>query len=420
MKVLYTLLILTGSWIAFASSPPAADALPQNGHEQAPLGLTPEEQDRYLIELQPGETRWVTEEEKWALKRASRAGLNFMDITDTPHLGRTMHALAARKPVTYPPQARLQDDVFPLAKNLSKSNMHENLERLTSFYTRYYKSPSGVQSAEWLLGRINASIFESGAAATGSHIRRFEHAWGQPSLIVTIPGKSNKTVVIGAHQDSINLFLPALLAAPGADDDGSGTVTIIEALRVLLRSDKIRKGEAENTVEFHWYSAEEGGLLGSQAIFSAYEQAGREVVAMLQQDMTGYVQKTLDAGLQESVGVIEDFVDLALTDFVKTIITTVSPDPDPDPDPDPATAAELLYCDIPYVTTRCGYGCSDHASAYKAGYPSAFVIESDFRFSDDHIHTTDDVLAYLSFDHMLQHAKLTLGLVYELAFAHFE
>jgi leucyl aminopeptidase len=25
--------------------------------------------DKYLIELAPGETRWVTEEEKWALKR---------------------------------------------------------------------------------------------------------------------------------------------------------------------------------------------------------------------------------------------------------------------------------------------------------------------------------------------------------------
>ena len=25
--------------------------------------------DRYLIELAPGETRWVTEEDKWALKR---------------------------------------------------------------------------------------------------------------------------------------------------------------------------------------------------------------------------------------------------------------------------------------------------------------------------------------------------------------
>ena len=77
------------------------------------------------------------------------------------------------------------------------------------------------------------------------------------------------------------------------------------------------------------------------------------------------------------------------------------------------------YCTIPYVETKCGYACSDHASASKAGYPSAFVIESKFEHSDDHIHGTDDLIKYLSFDHMLEHARMTLGLVYELAHADF-
>lgn len=41
---------------------------------------------------------------------------------------------------------------------------------------------------------------------------------------------------IGAHQDSVNLLLPMFLRSPGADDDGSGTVTILEAFRVLVAS----------------------------------------------------------------------------------------------------------------------------------------------------------------------------------------
>ena len=131
-------------------------------------------------------------------------------------------------------------------------------------------------------------------------------------------------MVVGAHQDSINLFAPGLLAAPGADDDGSGTVTILEALRVLLRSEKIVNGSSPNTLEFHWYSAEEGGLLGSQAIFSQYSADGKDVKAMLHQDMTGYVQGTLDAGLPESVAVSNDFVDAALTRFTREVINTVS------------------------------------------------------------------------------------------------
>lgn len=72
------------------------------------------------------------------------------------------------------------------------------------------------------------------------------------------------------------------------------------------------------------------------------------------------------------------------------------------------------------METKCGYACSDHASASKAGYPSAFVIESAFEDSDNHIHSTDDLIDYLSFDHMLQHARLTLAFVYELAYADFK
>lgn len=213
-----------------------------------------------------------------------------MDITDTPELG-TLRTLDIRRDATvqFPNKPVYNDSLTPLLKELKQKNMHKNLEKFTSFHTRYYKSAYGAESSAWLYSKVNQTIQDSGAGDYGAHVETFEHSWGQNSIIATIPGKSDKTVVIGAHQDSINLFLPSILSAPGADDDGSGTVTILEALRVLLESEAIIKGDASNTVEFHWYSAEEGGLLGSQAIFSAYEKEGRDVKAMLQQDMTGYV-----------------------------------------------------------------------------------------------------------------------------------
>lgn len=317
-----------------------------------------------------------------------------MDITaekETFPMFRTQAAVEFPKTISY------NDSVRSLAKGLKQDNMRKNLEKFTQFHTRYYKSSYGVDSATWLYGRVNDTINEAKANLHGATVEKFDHPWGQFSIIARIPGKSNKTVVIGAHQDSINLFLPSILAAPGADDDGSGTVTILEGLRALLKSKDIVKGKAENTLEFHWYSAEEGGLLGSQAIFSEYKKQGRDIKAMLQQDMTGYVAQTLANGEPESVGVITDFVDPSLTAFIKKVITA--------------------YCDIPFIETKCGYACSDHASASKYGYPSAFVIESDFKYSDKKIHTTEDKIEFLSFDHMLQHAKMTLGLAYELAFA---
>ncbi|ROT40542.1 leucyl aminopeptidase [Sodiomyces alkalinus F11] len=356
--------------------------------------LNPNEVDQqtFLIELAPGDTRWVTEEEKWELKRD---GKRFFDITETQDLG----SLRVQTKSFFPEKCEYQDTVRPLLKDLSKDNIQRRLEKFTSFHTRYYKSDYGRKSSEWLLSEINSIIKETGADEAGVYAEPFAHSWPQSSIITTIPGKTNSTVVIGAHQDSINLFLPSILGAPGADDDGSGSMTILEVFRVLLSNEEVLKGESENTIEFHWYSAEEGGLLGSQAIFSRYERDGRDVKAMLQQDMTGFVQRTLNAGEPESVGVVTDYVDAGLTDFIKKVI--------------------VEYCDIPYVETKCGYACSDHASASKAGYPSAFVIESAFEYSDNHIHTTEDLIKYLSFDHMLEHAKMTLGLVYELGFTDF-
>jgi len=375
----------------FLASAGLCAALSVSGHKGAPLvdAQTPLAESReYLIQLSPTETRWVSEDDKWQLRRE---GVNFFDITEHATEAQTF---AATRTVTFPEKIQRNETVSKLIKNLDKKNMRDHLETFTSFHTRYYKSDTGRQSSEWLLEQVNKTLTHAG---TGS-VRHFAHPWGQNSIIATLPGKTNKTVVIGAHQDSINLFFPSLFAAPGADDDGSGTVTILEALRVLLLDEDIVHGKAENTVEFHWYSAEEGGLLGSQAIFSSYAKEGRDVRAMLQQDMTGYSQGTRDAGKPESVGVITDFVDPGLTAFIKKVVTN--------------------YCAIPFVETKCGYACSDHASASKAGYPSAFVIESEFADSDKKIHTTEDKIEFLDFDHMLQHARLTLGLAYELAFAH--
>ncbi|KAL9100336.1 MAG: hypothetical protein Q9163_004272 [Psora crenata] len=354
-----------------------------------------QEGDQYLIELRPGIVRWVTENEKWALRRVRqlRVELTLNFPANCAHAKKQQRKGAGMTAIAFPKAPVHNDTVFPLLRQLNKNNMYKNLERFTSFHTRYYKSDYGAQSSAWLHDKVKEIIEESDAGRFGVKVGNFVHPWGQNSIIVKIPGKSNKTIIIGAHQDSINLFLPSILAAPGADDDGSGTVTILEALRVLLKSEAIVGTNASNTVEFHWYSAEEGGLLGSQAVFSAYEKEGRDVKAMLQQDMTGYKKGTIEAGKPESVGVITDFVDPALTEFVKQIVTMVN---------------------------HCGYACSDHASAAKAGYPSAFVIESEFKYSDKRIHTTLDTIERLDFDHMLQHARLTLAAVYELAFAEFD
>ncbi|KAI0163030.1 hypothetical protein BJ166DRAFT_578739 [Pestalotiopsis sp. NC0098] len=350
-----------------------------------------ESQDLFTIELAPGVTKQVTEAEKWALKAE---GKNFFDITDYAEF--TAQAASRKRDVAavvFPTAVAQQESVEALLPSLNKTLIQSNLQTFSDFQNRYYKSSYGKQSSAWLGNLVNQTITASGA--TGVSAAFFPHTWGQSSVIATIPGLSDKTIVLGAHQDSINQLSPMNGRAPGADDDGSGSMTILEAFRVLLSDERVATGQAPNTIEFHWYSAEEGGLLGSQAIFQSYAKAGRDVKAMLQQDMTGYV----GAGKKDQMGLIIDNVDDALTNFIRLVLDA--------------------YSEIPYVDTECGYACSDHASASKAGYPSAMVFESAFEDHLQSIHTAQDTMDKVNFDHVLQHARITTGAAVELGFADF-
>ncbi|KAL5391653.1 hypothetical protein DPSP01_000946 [Paraphaeosphaeria sporulosa] len=343
------------------------------------------------IELSPGNIKQVTEEQKFELLAQ---GTNLIDITedlDAPSIKKNVAA------VTFPATVTQQSAITPLLPLLSTASMRATLTPFTQFQNRYFNSTYGAQSSAWLLKTVKDVVSASGAVNVT--VEAFGHSFLQSSVIARIPGRSAKTVVLGAHQDSINSRNADRVnnRAPGADDDGSGTVTILEALRVLLTDENVRTGSAPNTLEFHWYAAEEGGLLGSVDIWKKYKAEGKDVKAMLQQDMTGYSKGTTDQGKPEVVGVITDYVDAGLTDFITKVIDA--------------------YCDIGYVRTECGYGCSDHASAYRNGYPSAFVFESAFENDSPYIHSSQDTLETVNFEHMLQHAKLTLGFAYELAFA---
>ncbi|KAM0226836.1 hypothetical protein ACHAP5_012303 [Fusarium lateritium] len=341
------------------------------------------EPELFKIELGPGDVRTVTEEEKWALRAEHK---HFIDVTNLDEPGFKLQFLAP-----FPGAVAQTTAVKTLIPKLSQTNLRSTLTTFSNFHNRYYTSTYGQQSAEWLFGQVQSIITASGA--TNVKVQKFTHSWRQPSIIATITGKSASTVVVGAHQDSVNLQNPSTGRAPGADDDGSGTVTILEAFRVLLTDSRITSGQATNTIEFHWYAGEEAGLLGSGAIFQQYKRDGRQVKAMLNQDMTGYVKP----GSKEVVGILTDNVDAGLTAFLKKVVAA--------------------YSSLPTVDSTCGYGCSDHASATRAGYPSAMAFESTFDDSSPLIHSAQDTISTVNFAHVLEFSKIVLGFAYELGFA---
>ncbi|OAL72524.1 hypothetical protein A7D00_3526 [Trichophyton violaceum] len=330
-----------------------------------------------LVQTGPQETRWVTAKEKHDMVMNH---VGFFDITNRPET-----ASIASKPKSYafPGNVSHQAEVKPLIEKISADHIKANLEKFSSYPNRYYNAQSGVESAQWVMEQAQMIV----GNIQGAKVEMVKHDWMQPSIRAIIPGKSEKIVAVGAHQDSINGNNPQG-KAPGADDNGSGSMTILEALMVLVSDQKIAGGEAANTLELHWYAGEEEGLLGSQDIFQQYSQEGKEVVAMPNQDMTGY---------GETMGVITDNSDPKLTKFTKMILDT--------------------YTSAKYADSECGYACSDHASANKAGFPSAFVYEAVVGQDNPAIHSPDDTIEKLDPAKMAEHAKLVVGFAYELAFA---
>ncbi|KAJ3790541.1 peptidase [Lentinula aff. detonsa] len=379
-------IVLSLASLAF-TAPPSLDKF-----EQQPLtvqdGFDLDLNAQRLIQLAEGQaSEWVTEGRKIELKAL---GLKFFDITDNQDLGNGIQSPARVKSSFPPPNAT--EKVIPILKTLSTQGPKENLEKFTSFRTRYYRSDTGRASQKWLLSRISEITAKTASASLQKLItfREFKHSWGQNSVIVRIQGSSTTDdgiVIVGAHQDSTNLW--PFLPAPGADDDGSGSVTILESYRALLAADY----RPVRTIEFHWYSAEEGGLLGSQAVAQDYAANSVNVIAMSQFDMTAWVKR----GTREEAGIIIDYVDPDLTNFNMQLVD--------------------LYMDIPFVQTQCGYACSDHASWRKAGYPSTFTIESSFENSNKNIHSVNDridVSEEFSFEHMLEFSKLAVAFAVEL------
>lgn len=87
------------------------------------------------------------------------------------------------------------------------------------------------------------------------------------------PRKKNKVVMVSAHYDTV-------IGAPGANDDGSGTVLCLELARVL------RLLPTDTTFRFALWGSEEQGLIGSRHYVRELPQPERDsLLAVYQNDM---------------------------------------------------------------------------------------------------------------------------------------
>ncbi len=281
-----------------------------------------------------------------------------------------------------------QTVVRPLLSTISESRLRSTITTLSNYQNRYYNASYGKSSSEWIrdqwtqlaAGRSDISVALKGCSNCGL----------QQTVVLTITGSElpNEHVVLGAHADSIISGMTTSSRAPGADDDASGVSVLTEVLQVVLANNF----RPRRTVQFMAYAAEEVGLRGSQAIANEYQTAGKNVYGVVQFDMTNY------AGTGADVWIMTDNGNASMISFLRSLFDEY-----------------LAPTGLTRADTSCGYGCSDHASWTRAGFPAAMYAEASFSQTNPNLHTVNDTLAATggTANHSVAFAKLGVAFAYE-------
>lgn len=146
------------------------------------------------------------------------------------------------------------------------------------------------EEGNWLLRLVQRGETVRVRMATRSHCATQETA----NIVVTLPGRTADTIVVGAHFDSWDL-------GQGAMDNGIGTsqlFAIAKALQTHARANL-------RTIELVWFNGEEQGLWGSR--HHAPTLKDRPVAAMINLDMVGYPTTVNSLGYDDLLPTLERY-----------------------------------------------------------------------------------------------------------------
>jgi hypothetical protein len=147
---------------------------------------------------------------------------------------------------------------------------------LQSVSTRYYSTADKDLVADYLADKLTGygytvtfDSFNSGSTPCRN-------------IVATKTGTTypDEYVIVGGHYDSISPNPTSL--APGAEDNGSGTASVMEIARISAGRD------FDRTIQFVLFDSEEQGLYGSQHFVSEAVSEGRDIVAAITMDMVSY------------------------------------------------------------------------------------------------------------------------------------
>jgi hypothetical protein len=192
-----------------------------------------------------------------------------------------------------------------------------------------------------------------------------------PNIIAELVGlkRPNDIYIICGHYDTYHA--EDQLHAPGCDDNGSGTATVMMAARILSQY------RFEGTIRFIAFSGEEQWMVGSGAYAGMLKKLGEKVIDVINLDM-----------------------------FLHPSFDDEEPDPDHDVDIATDAASEWLaqdlaaklaaYTPIDYQIHVDPYFYANHWAFWQVGYPAIGLFENTeaeiWGGSNDAYHQLTDVI----------------------------
>ena len=197
--------------------------------------------------------------------------------------------------------------ISKLITSISESRMEQLLRTLVGFGTRNTLSDAtsatrGIGAArQWIFDEMKRSSsrlqvsFDTHQIPKGGRITRDVEL---SNVVAILPGRTPRRIYVSGHYDTVNLGAQGQAGlnttggtynaadnadAPGADDDGSGTVLVMELARVFAESGMT----FDATLVFTAVAGEEQGLIGARAHAKRVKAENIPVQAVFNNDIVG-------------------------------------------------------------------------------------------------------------------------------------
>lgn len=273
--------------------------------------------------------------------------------------------------------------VKELMNQVDIKNLTATVQHLQDYERRQYNTTQAEEAAQWLYTQ-----FED----LGLDVEEFPFDYlgnpSSPNIIATQWGTKypNKYIVCGSHYDS-HRSGDGDKTCPGADDNATGVATVLETARILSEY------SFEYSILYCAFSAEEIGLIGSEAYASYCVEMGMDIVAYFNNDMNGYLHE----GNEIHVDLIYPETVATLGDYYKNV-------------------AGIYFPEMKVRHVEFTAGDSDHTSFNNNGFMGIYPFEDKDNYSP-YIHTKDDVIGISvnSFEQSQRFTQMNLACVTHLA-----